>query len=94
MDMRLYRPGLWDRGTLDETRSAQQMFAVESPFGSSTQREQVRGMRGGRVFLTWHDSRRSMSLADRTGLERRVFVPDRSGGLRHVVGVLRRFVFS
>lgn len=44
---------------------------------------------GTQLFVTWQDSRRSASLADRRGLRRCVFVAHRSGVPRHVFGALR-----
>jgi hypothetical protein len=41
---------------------------------------------GGRVFLTWNDSRRSESLARVIGLDRILFVPRLRGWQRHVRG--------
>jgi glycosyltransferase involved in cell wall biosynthesis len=43
---------------------------------------------GAGVFLTWNDSRRSRSLAERYGLELVKFVVRRSGASRHLIGAV------
>lgn len=40
------------------------------------------------VFLSWHDSRRSRSLAERLELDSHTIVADRKGPTRHVLGTL------
>lgn len=45
------------------------------------------------VFLTWNDSRRSVSLCEVVGLPRVVHVPRLSGALRHVCGILASACF-
>lgn len=45
------------------------------------------------VFLTWNDSRRSISLADLLGIPRVMIVPHRAGVVRHIGGTLLTALF-
>ena len=47
----------------------------------------------GAVFLTWNDSRRSVSLAEILDMSRVVFVARRRGALRHALGLLATGLF-
>jgi hypothetical protein len=50
-------------------------------------------MKSNAVFLTWNNSRRSMSICARLGVERVVIVGNRSGLARHILGSLATIVF-
>jgi glycosyltransferase involved in cell wall biosynthesis len=50
-------------------------------------------MKSNTVFLTWNNSRRSMSICARLGVERVVIVGNRSGLARHILGSLATTVF-